>query len=556
MTSLFLRLKFVLLPALLLQSTISHGVIRRDTSKELILHLDKSAYFIGETMWYKIYKNDSEEAKAFYLELYDKEGGRIIVHKHKAVNNMSSGNLTLPNTLKTGTYALVMSEDQALVGYRKNILIINPQDEKSILSKVPFVPSGKDSFEEKSWDVKFALRNQAIERRGKVQLDIKVRDDKGKPINGNFSFAIKQRQKMPSNSNLIGQSKMVTTTKSYNPMVIKGNAVSGNGVDLTNKMPLVLQFILDNTSHTVITNKKGEFEIPIDQELEGTNQLYFMNSKYFSENGIPMNLEFQADKPAFDPEFELSEHTLDLQYIAEKNLEKQAALSSFFASGNSVYNSINYEKNESGIQINHEPDRLVVPDYYEKLPTMQEVFRELIGTVRLRKTEEGFRIAIRHQDLESVIRHDPLMLVDGQPETDLEKILELNPRELEKIEVFFSKEKIIQFGITGSNGILSITTKKGNYIAKSIPTYEVEGFAKKRDFLMPDFDGDMKENPTPDLRTLLYWNSNIEVANDGSISLVFFNSDSLGDFEVEMFGKTVDGRIITEKTTIKGKNSL
>ncbi len=551
----FLR-THILFIVVLLVSNHAFGATYREIQDGLILHLDKPAYFIGETIWYKIYSEGETEAKAFYLELYDDDGNRIVLQKCAVRNHMSSGNLTLPNTLKTGRYALITSADRSTKGYRRDILIVNPQDEKTLLSKVPFNPISAKNNDTNNWDVKLELRNQAISRRGKIELELNVTDNQGEAVSGNFSVAIRDKSKTLAVPDMAFENKIVNTAKSLDPMVVKGKIASENGVDISDKMPLVLQVIVGNTAHSIITDKNGQFEIPIEHELLGTNTVYFMNYRYFIENGFPLKLEFINDKPVSNLSFNVLNHTFDLQNAAQKHLERQATLSSFFASGKDVYSSINQIEEESGIRIDHEPDRLVVPDNYETLPTMQEVFRELVGTVRVRQSEDGFTIAIRHQDLESVVRHQPLMLVDGQPETDLDKILELNPRELAKIEVFFSKEKIIQFGITGSNGILSITTKKGDYSAESIPTYEVDGFARTNDFLFPDFASDLKDCPTPDLRTLLYWNADIETTKDGVILLDFYNSDSLGDLEVEIFGQTDTGQILSKKTVIKGINSL
>jgi len=551
----FLRMHILFIAVLLVQSH-TYGVALREINDGLILHLDKPAYFIGETIWYKIYNGSQTKAKAFYLELYDDDGNRIVVQKCAVKNNISSGNLTLPNTLKTGRYALITSVDQTTKGYSRDILVVNPQDEKTLLSKVPFNTISSDLNERNKWNVKLELRNQAISRREKVELMLNLTDDQGKALSGNFSIAIRDKSKTLAVPDFAFENKIVNTAKSHDPMVVKGKISSENGVDISDKMPLVLQLIVGNTAHSIITDKKGQFNIPIENELLGSNKVYFMNYRYFSENGFPLKLEFLNEKPASNPVFGILNHTYDLQNAAQKHIERQATLSSFFASGKDVYNSIEQSEIESGIRIVHEPDRLIVPDKYETLPTMQEVFRELVGTVRVRQTEDGFRIAIRHQDLESVVRHQPLMLVDGLPETDLDKILELNPRELEKIEVFFSKEKIIQFGITGSNGILSITTKKGDYSIESIPTYEVDGFARTNNFLSPDFGSDLKDCPTPDLRTLLYWNADIEATKDGVILLDFYNSDSLGDIEVEIFGKTDAGQILSKKKVIKGINSL
>ncbi|OQY01609.1 MAG: hypothetical protein B6I20_07670, partial [Bacteroidetes bacterium 4572_117] len=85
----------------------------RPANEILYVHTDRSAYVAGDTIWFKAYMFNSETLKTSYesnllnVQLYTKTGKKILNQKHKLSGGITSGYMTLPDSLTTGNYLFV-----------------------------------------------------------------------------------------------------------------------------------------------------------------------------------------------------------------------------------------------------------------------------------------------------------------------------------------------------------------------------------------------------------------------------------------------------------------
>ncbi|MEJ0083365.1 MAG: hypothetical protein WDM78_20990 [Puia sp.] len=68
---------------------------------------------------------------------------------------------------------------------------------------------------------------------------------------------------------------------------------------------------------------------------------------------------------------------------------------------------------------------------------MEEVMREFIEDVRVRKDGEKFNFKVRNRLFNTYFEEDPLILLDGIPVSDASKIIALDPQKIKRIEVVF-----------------------------------------------------------------------------------------------------------------------
>ncbi|HEY5464944.1 MAG TPA: hypothetical protein VIJ95_16905, partial [Hanamia sp.] len=93
----------------------------------------------------------------------------------------------------------------------------------------------------------------------------------------------------------------------------------------------------------------------------------------------------------------------------------------------------------------------------------------------------------------------------------------------------------------GGNGVLVITTKRGDEMSDNIASVGVlsiapMGFYKARKFYSPKYDYTNENSERPDLRSTIYWNPKIKTGKDGNASFDYYNADGTGTNKVTIEG--------------------
>jgi TonB-dependent SusC/RagA subfamily outer membrane receptor len=142
-------------------------------------------------------------------------------------------------------------------------------------------------------------------------------------------------------------------------------------------------------------------------------------------------------------------------------------------------------------------------------------------------------------------QNTPMLInVDGM-DMEPEYLADINPNDVESVEVLRSGSYTAIYGSKGGGGVLLITTKRGgsdnNYVRYSpgILTYSPKGYYKSREFYSPQYDDPKTKAQMPDLRTTIFWKPNIITDKDGNASFDFFNADNKATYRVIVEG--IDG---------------
>jgi hypothetical protein len=179
------------------------------------------------------------------------------------------------------------------------------------------------------------------------------------------------------------------------------------------------------------------------------------------------------------------------------------------------------------------PDKAYVLDDYTRFITMEEVMREYITEVRVRKTDNNFHFRVKNKPVNEFFDRDPLVLLDGLPVVDVNKLMEFDPLKIKRIDVltrkYFSGSEVI-------DGIVSYTTYKGNLDGYTLDpgavVIDYPGLQLQREFYSPVYENDEQaRSPLPDFRNLLYWAPDIKTVKSIH-SLEFYTSDRPGRYAV------------------------
>jgi hypothetical protein len=188
------------------------------------------------------------------------------------------------------------------------------------------------------------------------------------------------------------------------------------------------------------------------------------------------------------------------------------------------------------------PDKKYLLDDFTRFPTMEEVMREFIAEVRVRKEKDDFHYEVLNIPYQSHFDSDPLVLIDGVPVYNINKIVSFDPLKIKKVEVVARK---YFWGNTVNNGIVSYTTYNGDLAGFELDPdaviLEFQGLQLKREFYHPDYStADKRSSRLPDARNVLCWMPNVEL-KEGKKEVSFYTSDVSGTYAITVQGINASG---------------
>lgn len=197
-------------------------------------------------------------------------------------------------------------------------------------------------------------------------------------------------------------------------------------------------------------------------------------------------------------------------------------------------------------------------DDFTRFPVMEEVFREYVPGVMARKRRDGYMISVLDIAHKQFMNSSPLVLLDGVPIFNMDRVMEIDPRKVQRLEVM-TRHYIV--GPLVFDGIVSLTTYKGDLAgyrpdAKALLA-DYEGLQIPRDFYAPRYDTPQRSNSRmPDLRTLLYWTPALKTDGQGKSQFDFYTSDEPGTYRFFINGITADGRVGSKQGTFEVSNVI
>ncbi|HEY3405989.1 MAG TPA: hypothetical protein VGK59_21535 [Ohtaekwangia sp.] len=190
-------------------------------------------------------------------------------------------------------------------------------------------------------------------------------------------------------------------------------------------------------------------------------------------------------------------------------------------------------------------------DAFTRFPVMEEVMREYVPGVLVRKRKDGFHFLVLDNVNKLIFDGTPLIMLDGVPLFDEDEIMAFDPKKIKKLEVMTRQYFI---GPLVFPGVVSYTTYEGDLGGfqlqpKSIKM-DYEGLQLQREFYSPRYESPaQRESRMPDQRTLLYWNPQILTGTDGKQQVEFYTSDVPGEYKIVVEGISYDGHVGTSSQT-------
>ena len=549
----------------------------------------------GETIEYKL---PEVQAGGYVMEVKDSDKLSITVTRSNVATE-SEYALLLAHTRQQVKSVLVsffkdnkavFTIDKSKLGDGISHITIFDKSKNPICERLVFKhPVNRLEIDSKPQTYQFATREQ-------VNVSIYAHDSKAAPVAANLSFsmyALDSLQSLPQQMGILSYMYLVsdlgdrieqpdyyfakrdsaTTAATDNLMLTYGwrkfdwkQVVSGTAPALTYAPEYEGQILTgiarDESSgmladsarvflsvagkrpvfRAVKTDRKGNFEISIP-ELYGINPVIFQASGY----NVQLNEKFDSRRndllwrdfiPAKSTENTLTVSNIHTQVVRAFETPSRppvivADTSRFYGRPTVAYNL----------------------DDYVRFPTLEDVFREYVPSVIIRRSNKKAQLYVVNNATQSFFEQEPLILLDGVPVVDTDVLLNTEATSIKRVAIVNQK---YYMGRVVYNGIMDISTYKGNLgpfdIDPKAIVIDYDGLQRMRSFQSPEYSTpDRKSDRLPDFRNVLYWQPDVETDATGNQVVTFYTSDKKGNFVGVIHGMTKDGLMGSRTFTITVK---
>ncbi len=188
-------------------------------------------------------------------------------------------------------------------------------------------------------------------------------------------------------------------------------------------------------------------------------------------------------------------------------------------------------------------------DDFTRFTTMEEDLREYVSEDNIVRSKGKFHIKVLND--RGFLDGDPLVILDGVPVFDVNKIFSVDPLKVRKLDVI--RERFF-YGPSEEEGIFSFTTYKGDLggveLDPKAVVIDYEGLQLRRQFYSPVYETEARAaSRIPDFRNLLYWGPNVN--NQDKVS--FYTSDQAGKYVGVVQGLTANGDAASQYFTFEVK---
>lgn len=183
------------------------------------------------------------------------------------------------------------------------------------------------------------------------------------------------------------------------------------------------------------------------------------------------------------------------------------------------------------------PYKVYKLDDYTRFTTMEEVLREYVPEVAIRRWGGQLHLKVFDFEVRDFYATDPLILLDGV-KVDNRILLNYDPLKVNKLEVITNKFIKGEFFY---HGIVNFTTYHGDMQDLKLDSRAVildyEGLQLKREFYSPLYKTEQQAlSRMPDFRNLLYWSPDIQTDSSGQATVEFYTSDMKGKYVAVLQG--------------------
>jgi hypothetical protein len=517
------------------------------------VHLPVRGYMPGDYIWFKLYVRDevndklSAVSKTAYVELTDPAGTIVWQSKLAIENGAGYGSWRIPASLSTGVYLLrSYTHQQLLAGTPLQVVAITILNPLRGLQHPFLQPVEKAANASKPGDEQFLVDGIKTNygKREAVQFSLS-----GVSVSS-VSVAV---HKVDSLETLIGDQVFL---EQVNPMpdqdgiteygghLIRGRVTDRKGKPLEGiRIFLTVpgkKFYFNNS----ISDASGRVQFEV-RDVFGTEQVIAYPAAA-ADSGLVITL----DNPFYQKSVPISQKPIIIEAAQQLSLNERTAefsLRQLFPQ--SVKERYFYPWQQDSTAFFGDPDKVYLLDDYTRFRTLEEVFREYVPEVDLKKIQGEFRVRLLNQSFRRLFDGNPLVLLDGVAVNDINRLMSIDPLKIRKLELVTRRYFL---GDMAFEGILSMTTYEGDLggfsLGRGAVLLDYPTMQLQQQFSSPVHNASKSFNSrTPDLRNILLWEPEAAADETGTIPVLFYTGDLSGEFVVDIKGYSTTGKLIHER---------
>jgi hypothetical protein len=521
--------------------SVSTGVKSQDAragilGESLQVCTDRTLYISGEKILFSaLILNEDRHAPGYsrilYGELITPDGDRITGGKFPVENSFSQGCIQIPAEAITGIYYLKsytrFMRNGGVGGYHYiRLKIINPY-KTELLNSHELVDTSFSTgkvLPEDQTDLNISVITDNEKYAPRENVHLTINGNAGTEIPAKFCLSVIPELAFERNA-LPG--KMTTMPSGNLQFYPETRGLSLSGRLLENEAGRPLSNTKVNLSITgnkdvmaIRTDSSGRFFFALPgysasrdiflcaEDIPGNSPSIFIDNDFCPE---PVHLP--------SPEFNLTEGEHETAYKMAVNQKITSVLMPDTASARS-------EPPQNEKPFYGEPTETLNLETYIDLPTLEDYFYELVGAVNVRKRQGSKHFMFNTTRPEMAI-YDPLVLIDWVAVDDIDRILAISPREIDRIELVNSP--YIKGNIT-YGGIISFVSKRNDYAGIDLPASGT--FVNYKFFeecSMNIHSGTLPAN-LPDSRNTVYWDPDVQINENGLTEIIFTAPDTPGKY--------------------------
>lgn len=559
--------KIALILAVLLSAA---GFAQERVVERTYVSTDRDVYVAGERIWYSAFCLDatrgtfSPVSNVAYVELHNGEA-MVASGKVALVDGRGAGQLLLPAALPTGNYRLIAytAQNKAERSYdytglaSKTISVFNAFSGERVKDGVEVVSEGayeglrsrirsgmtKQEALEVSWkDGNLILTNHGEQA---ATLSLSVTHDDGILSNSN-----------PTIADFMAQARKVGPRQFDNSIVpeYEGEIIRGHITGFSEAMipELVGKFAFISTPsrasdvYASVIDDKGKVAFY-------TGNIYG-NKEYICEiEGInpSLNCFIELESPFVNAPVAPVEKLHLSSAIEEALLSRSVAMQiERQFTGDTLLDPLAVR--QPGLF--GEDEIVYVLDDYTRFTTMEEVLIEFVQELKARRRSDGSReIQVRLNDgtIWTFSTLPSLMMIDGVPVFDQEKILQYDPLLVQEIRIY---PRTYYIGKRSFDGIANFVTYKHNLpgfqFGNNVRVVDYQGVSWPTAYTGASLVG---KDDYPDYRQTIYWHPLLTLAPSQTLVIPCKMPDYTGRFKVSAEGLAADGTPVQAETSFSSK---
>lgn len=544
--------------------------------EQIYVQTDKPYYYAGEQLWFKGYINYMTQSfrdslsRTVYVDFITPQRKILLTKTLLIDSGRFSGQLELPIGTDAGTYNF-RAYTNLQRNFNDSLLFVKPVpvlELKDFVEKVPAKEVAQSG-------VLITTSKEKYKTREKIEVKVKLTDEKGRPIRGDLSMTVtdvKQVSPIKVSPDILERYPIralpaLKPSVAKKPFVVEyGITVNGQFLNNAGKPQRAeVNVVQMNPRDLILTESdaNGRFTI---------NHLGIYDSARFSitatdskgkaygrgiilPNDKPMLIykklkdslriatatSAQRDVSKFDMSGEV--RMLDEVEVRAKRIREEDMPDFRFKR---PYGRATYALTSKDFNASIYPNMMMlIQGRFPGLIVRQALNADDIPrwVVYLVRNEKG---SLYNMKEVTVTVNDNVM--SGTPESILSLI---NPSTVEAVELRTGIN--VLYGSLANNGILSIYLKDGSEIgrepAKTIGTVSAPGYTFSPSFTSPDYDTDKGERA--DYRSLIFWSPYVPFWSDGLAAVSFFSADLITTYRIEVEGVTDEGKPVHAVKTIE-----